>query len=450
MALTDAVVRQARTTGKNYTLNDSDGLSLFITRHGAKKWHFRFTWQGKQHHLSIGPYPEQSLKTAREQRDELRAQMTRGIDPRVYRLQSRAAALAAPSQTFNAVFKAWRDFKAQSLKRGRQSTLSQIDRIFAKDVQPILGPLSIFDIEPTHLLTVLRKIEHRHALTTAEKVRGWLNQMFRYARVEHNLRYNPASDLDIVAMPKPPVSNNPFLRMDELPAFLWALRAYGGQPTTQQGLRLLLLTGVRTGELRLAVPEQFDLEQGLWIIPPILVKQLQVRLRKEGKTIEPYIVPLSRQAIAIVRELTQQQARRPAQRYLLPHRSDLKQRISENTLNHALHRIGYRDRLTGHGIRATISTALNELAYPKERIEVQLSHADKDPVRAAYNHAAYVEPRRRMMQEWADLLDRWESGGPIEKPNVPWMTQTQADIEARLSVLAQVSASTNPTIRTRV
>lgn len=138
------------------------------------------------------------------------------------------------------------------------------------------------------------------------------------------------------------------------------------------GLQLLMLTGVRTGELRLAVPEQFDLERGLWIILPV-------------------IVPLSQQAIGIVRVLIDKHARRPAQRYLLAHRSRLKERISENTLNGALYRMGYADRLTGHGIRATISTALNELGYPKEWIEVQLSHLDPNKIRAAYNHADYVE-----------------------------------------------------------
>jgi len=139
MALTDAVVRQAKITGKDYTLNDSDGLVLFVTGRGAKKWHFRFTWQGRQQHLSIGPYPELSLKDAREQRDDLRAQVRRGVDPRIHRLRCKAAALAAPSQTFNAVFKSWRDFKAQSLKPGRQSTLSQIDASLPATCSPRSG-----------------------------------------------------------------------------------------------------------------------------------------------------------------------------------------------------------------------------------------------------------------------------------------------------------------------
>lgn len=438
MALTDAVVRQAKTRNKDYTLNDAEGLVLFVSRRGAKKWHFRFTWMGKQQRVAVGSYPELSLKTAREQRDDLRALVARGVDPRLHRLQCKAAERAAPRDTFAAVFKAWRAFKALSLKPGRQSTLSQIDRIFDKDVLPWLGSLSIFDIDNPHLLEVLRRIERRKAFTTAEKVRTWFNQLFRYAVVEKGLRYNPASDLDIVAAPKPPVAHNPFLRMEALPAFLQTLRHYGGQELTKKGLRLLLLTGVRTGELRRAVPEQFDLERGLWIIPPIIVKQLQVKLRREGKMIPPYIVPLSRQAIAIVRELIEEHARRAAQHYLLAHRTRLKERISENTLNGALHRMGYVDQLTGHGIRATISTALNELGYPQEWIEVQLSHADPNRIRAAYNHADYVEPRREMMQDWADRLDGWERGEPVVRPlAAPALAPSLAGIERYLRLLAE-------------
>ncbi|MFF6503391.1 tyrosine-type recombinase/integrase, partial [Pseudomonas aeruginosa] len=180
---------------------------------------------------------------------------------------------------------------------------------------------------------------------------------------------------------------------------------------TQLGVRLLFLTGVRTGELRLAEPEQFDLDRGLWIIPPQIVKQLQDEMRKAGKRpqdVPPYIVPLSLQAIEIVRYLLG--AMRPAQKYLLSHRSELKKRISENTLNKALQLMGYEGRLTGHGIRGTISTALNEIGYPKIWVDAQLSHSDPNKVSSAYNHAKYVEPRRRMMQDWADRLDLLEQG----------------------------------------
>ncbi len=176
---------------------------------------------------------------------------------------------------------------------------------------------------------------------------------------------------------------------------------------------MLLLMGVRTGELRLATPDQFDLDQRLWIIPPEVVKQLQLGMRKAGKqtsNIPPYIVPLSVQALEIVREMLSQVV--PAQRYLFAHRSHLSKRISENTLNGALRRMGYADQLTGHGMRATISTALNEIGYPKVWVDAQLSHADSDKVSAAYNHVEYVEQRRTMMQDWANRLDLWGQGKP--------------------------------------
>ena len=280
MALTDTAVRQARSTGKDHTVADSDGLALLVRANGTKSWDFRFYWAGKQSRISLGTYPEVSLKEARQRREEARALIAGAIDPRVHRRQTRSLRLLASETTFEVVFHRWRDFKALSLNTGRQSTLSQIDRIFKKDVLPWLGPRSVFEIARTELVEVLRKIERRRACTTAAKCRTWLNRMFRHALVEVGLETNPAADLDIVAMPQPPVRHNRFLRMNELPAFLTKLKDYSGDVNTQLGLRLLLLTGVRTGELRSSVPEQFDLERGLWIIPPVIVKQLQLKLRK--------------------------------------------------------------------------------------------------------------------------------------------------------------------------
>ncbi len=220
-------------------------------------WHFRFYWGGKQPRIWLGIYPEISLRDARTRRDEARNLVAKGIDPRVHRRQERAAAAAASANTFEAVFRLWCDFKAKALtvKTDRHGTLSQIDRIFAKDVLPYLGERSIFEVARADVIEVLRKIERRNALTMASKCRIWLNQLFRYAMVEVNLANNPAADLDIVAIPRPPVTHNPYLRMSELPAFLRKLRNYRGRgdTATQLGLRLLLLTGVRTGELSIAL-----------------------------------------------------------------------------------------------------------------------------------------------------------------------------------------------------
>ena len=413
MALSDLTVRQAKAADKTYSLPDIDGLGLVVAPTGGKSWHLRYYWLGKQKRISLGNYPEIGLREARTLRDEARALLAKGINPHTDRKQKRHAVKLAADYTFKAVFDAWVEHRRKEIKEGRNSTLSQILRIFGKDVLPSLGKMSIYDIRRPQLLGVLARIEERKAFTTAEKVRTWLSQLFRYALViVEGLEANPASDLDVVAEPKPPVTHNPYLHLPELPEFLQKLRLYNPRGwQTQLGIRLLFLTGVRTGELRLATPDQFDLDRGLWIIPPQIVKQLQDEMRKAGKRpqdVPPYIVPLSLQAIEIVRYLLG--VMRPAQRHLLAHRSELKKRISENTLNAALKRMGYEDQLTGHGIRGTISTALNEIGYPKIWVDAQLSHSDPNKVSSAYNHAKYVEPRRRMMQDWADRLDLLEQG----------------------------------------
>ena len=413
MALSDLTVRQAKAADKAYSLPDTDGLGLVVAPTGGKSWHLRYYWLGKQKRISLGNYPEIGLREARTLRDEARALLAKGINPHTDRKQKRHAVKLAADYTFKAVFDAWVEHRRKELKEGRQSTLSQILRIFGKDVLPTLGKMSIYDIRRPQLLGVLARIEERKAFTTAEKVRTWLSQLFRYALViVEGLEANPASDLDVVAEPKPPVSHNPYLHLPELPNFLQKLRRYNPRGwQTQLCIRLLFLSGLRSCEFGLSSPYQFDLDRGLWIIPPQIVKQLQDEMRKAGKRpqdVPPYIVPLSLQAIEIVRYLLG--VMRPAQVHLLTHRSELKKRVSENTLNAALKRMGYEDQLTGHGIRGTISTALNEIGYPKIWVDAQLSHSDPNKVSSAYNHAKYVEPRRRMMQDWADRLDLLEQG----------------------------------------
>lgn len=189
-----------------------DGLALFVNTKGAKSWHFSFSWADKQPRISLGTYPEIGMWNARALRDVARALIARGINPRAHRRQKRNALRLVTGNTFKAVFQRWRGFKALSLKVGRQSTRSQINRIFGKDVLPWLGSLSVFEIARRDVLEVVRKIERRGALTTAEKCRTWLNQLIRYAIVEVGLETNPAADLDIVAMPQPPVTHNPCLR----------------------------------------------------------------------------------------------------------------------------------------------------------------------------------------------------------------------------------------------
>jgi integrase len=419
MALTDTAVRQAKATGKAYTLGDVDGLSLAVTPQGGKSWHFRYYWGDKQKRMSLGTYPEVSLREARQARDEARALLAKGVNPHADRKRRRQAVRLAGEYTFEAVFQQWLARHALEIKTGERSTYSNIVRMFNYNVLPILGKRSILDLRRSDLLEVIERIEKRGALSVSESVRGYLNQIYRYALVKvPGVEINHAADLDVVAIPRPPARHHPFLRLAELPRLLQAIEDYEGAYQTRRGLRLLLLTCVRTCELRLATPDQFDLERGLWIIPSGNVKQLQSRMRKtrKGEEIPPYIVPLSTQAREIVRDLLSRME--PSQVYLLRNRKDPRKRICESALNKALRNMGFANRLTGHGMRGTFSTAFNEIGYPDAWIEAQLSHSDPNAVRAAYNHAEYVEQRRRMMQDWADRLDLLERG-KIEKASRP-------------------------------
>jgi len=199
MALTNVAVRQARATGKDYTLADFDGLSLAVSATGGKSWHFRYYWATKQKRMSLGTYPEVSLREARALRDEARALAAKCINPKIDRKQKRRAVRFSTENSFKTVYLQWLGHRKLELKEGRQSTLSQIQRIFDKDVLPALGSVSIFDIRRPDLLAVLARIEQRRAFTTAEKVRTWFRQLFRFAMVKiEGLESNPASDLDVV------------------------------------------------------------------------------------------------------------------------------------------------------------------------------------------------------------------------------------------------------------
>lgn len=404
MPLTDTAVRQAKPRDKDYSLTDSAGLALFVAAKGAKSWHFRFSWHGRQPRISLGTYPEISLKQARERRDQARALVAKGIDPRSARREEKLTASTGAVKTFEVVAEEWYDFKAPRMVAARKGGATQSRMYLDKDLIPSLGKLPVSDIRRSDVLSTMRRVEARGALNVARKCRSWLNEIFRFAIASGYIEHNPASDLDILAVKEPPEKHNPMLRLAELPEFLKSLRTFIGAEYTRSAVRILLLTGVRTGELRFATRDQFDLDGGLWTIPPTGVKQLQKLIRgKDGAKVPPYLVPLSRQAVEEIRNVMETTG---AYTLLLPGRSDPAKPISDGTVNMALKRMGYEGRLTGHGIRATISTALNEMGYNEDWIEAQLSHAGSSKIRKTYNHAEYVEQRREMMQNWADYLDK--------------------------------------------
>lgn len=412
MPLTDTAVRQSKPKPKDYSLSDTGGLSLFVAAKGSKAWHFRFSWHGKQPRISLGTYPDVSLKDARELRDKARTLVAKGIDPRTERRQSQQAAGTHAENTFEAVAERWFDFKRPRLTNAVKGSAEQSRLYLDKDLIPALGKIPISEIRRGDILAAVRRVEKRGALHVAEKCRTWLKQIFSYAIAEGVIDSNPATDLETVAAMQPPVQHNPILRGDdELKAFLDALRNFDGSMFTSSAIRLLLLTGVRTGEMRAAAPGQFDLDAALWTIPAEGVKQLRSRVRTEGDKIPPYLVPLSRQAVEEVRKVLAMTGRC---KLLFTGRNNPSKQMSENTVNVAIKRMGFGGKLTGHGIRGTISTALNERDYEKDWIEAQLSHAGENKVRGSYNHAEYVDQRRQMMQEWADYLDVVEAG-PVKR-----------------------------------
>ncbi|UZD96229.1 integrase arm-type DNA-binding domain-containing protein [Pseudomonas corrugata] len=407
MPLTDTAVRQAKPAEKEYSLTDGNGLSLYVATNGTKSWHFRFSWHGKQPRFSLGTYPEITLKEARELRDQARAQVAKGIDPRSARREEKRAASASAVKTFEVVAGEWYAFKLPRWAKAKKGAAKQAQLYLDKDLIPALGRIPIAEVRRADVLACLRTIEKRGALNVARKCRTWLNEIFRFGIASDYLEVNPAADLDIVAAKEPPEKHNPMLVRHELKEFLRVLKVADIKDYTRSAIRILLLTAVRTGELRNARWDQFDLDNALWTIPPEGVKQLQKVIRaKGGDKVPPYLVPLSWQAVEEVRKVHQLTGR---YKLLIAGRSDPSKPISDGTVNVALRRMGYEGRLTGHGIRATISTALNEMDYNEDWIEAQLSHASSSKVRKTYNHAEYVEQRRVMMQDWADYLDSLEA-----------------------------------------
>lgn len=239
MPLSDLSVRQAKAKTKDRTLLDYDGLVLFVPAKGRKAWHFRYRWAGGPKKMSFGTYPEVSLREARAQRDEARALLAKGLNPASERKRRRHALIMEGEHTFMSVYERWRDHRKLSLDEGPRSSMDQMRRTFENDVFPVLTPLTVHEITRPHLLDIIGKVEKRGSLSMAEKLRTWFTQLFTYARVVvPGMNDNPATDLDVVALPLPPVDHNPFLKLPQLPtmqvALAWLL---------QRSPNLLLIPG---------------------------------------------------------------------------------------------------------------------------------------------------------------------------------------------------------------
>ena len=390
MPLTDAKIRNTKAGDKPLKLTDGGGLYLEIRPTGTKLWRLRYRIDGKENVFAIGGYPEIGLADARDAREKAKPLIRQGIHPSHNRQAERLANSAANANTFEAVAREWIKKKAPSWT---PYYLRQVERFMAADVFPFVGKLPIRNVSAAHLLEILNRIEGRGAATVALLVRQWSSAVFRYAVATLRADADPAAALK-GAIQRPRVQHHKPLTRDQIAEFSKALEQYGGYRATVIALRLMLLTFVRTVELRKAEWIEFDLDRAEWRIPG---ERMKMR--------EPHIVPLSSQAVELLRELATHTGGR---RQLFPNLRNPNEYMTATTLNRALERMGFNGKdsigFSAHGFRATASTMLNEMGFRADVIERQLAHAERNKVRASYNQAEYLEERRQMMQAWAEYL----------------------------------------------
>lgn len=385
--LNDALVRNAKpeSNGKQIKLSDGGGLYLLIHPNGGKYWRMNYRFGNRQCTLALGIYPDVSLKKAREKRDNARKQIADGIDPSALK----QAEKQAQADSFEAIAKEW---NAKRSRRVSSLYAEKTMRRLERDIFPWLGKRPIKEIQASDLLVALQRIEKRGAHETAHRVRALCGEVFRYAIATGRAERDPTADLRGALTQVKHKSMATITDPKEVGKLLRAIAGYSGTFVTRCALQLAPLTFVRPGELRHAEWPEFDLEAAEWRIPKERMKMKVM-----------HIVPLSRQAVEILRELLPYTGRG---RYVFPSVRTLDRPMSENTVNAAFRRMGFgQDEIVGHGLRATASTLLHEMGWQSDVIERQLAHAERNKVKAAYNYAQYLPERRKMMQVWADYLD---------------------------------------------
>lgn len=387
MALTDVAIRTAKPKDKQYKLYDSAGLYLLVKPSGGKYWRLKYRINCKEKALAIGAYPMISLVEAREASTEAKKLLANNVDPSQVKKDQKLQEYINATNSFENVAYEW--YNNQRPKWTSRYAGYVLKRIKA-DIFPALRLKSINKITAPELLTVLRTIETRGAIEIAHRALQTCGQIFRYAIATGRAERDISMDLR-GALKTKKVEHHARLEEKDLPEFLQKLEIFDGEYQTKLAMKLLLLTFVRTIELRGAKWKEFDFNKKEWRIPA-------ERMKMKSQ----HIVPLSTQTIAILNELQKLTSHRE---FLFPNRNRPRTFISENTILYAIYRMGYHSRATAHGFRATASTILNEYGFIPDVIERQLAHTERNKVRASYNHAQYLLERRKMMQWWADFLD---------------------------------------------
>jgi integrase len=392
--LSDMKLRKLVTPGKHF---DGGGLYLEVTAAGGRYWRMKYRYGGKEKRLAFGTYPEVTLKEARERKDKARALLRDDKDPAAVRRQAVEKVRHDAAVTLEAVADAW---LAHQAARWKPETRTMIRRSLERHVFPDFAGRPLTEIRPLDLARIVKSIEDTGAGETAGRVLQRLKAIYRHAAVHGLIEKNPMIDVQPSELLKPRIpQHRAAMDEGELPAFFAALAAYQGEPSVIAALRLLMLTAVRPGELRGARWDEIDLDAARWRIPAGRMKMKVAHL-----------VPLSRQALVILRE----QRALTGGELVFPSPFYPGKVLSENTLNQALVRLGFGSgRHTAHGFRALFSTVANEHGHDADVIERHLAHAERNEVRAAYHRSAYMPQRVKLMQWWADFLDERGKGGRV-------------------------------------
>jgi integrase len=388
MSLTDTAVRNAKPMDKPFKIADSRGLYVLISKAGKYfRWDYRFA--GKRKTLALGVYPDISLKEAREKHEDMRRLLVRDIDPMEFKKQKKLEVHAEVKNAFETVAREW-FIKNKSVwtEKHAETIISRLQN----NIFPWLGKCDISALTAPMLLEVLRRIEDRGAHETAHRVKQICGQVFRYAIATGRAERDPSFDLRGALTPTRSKSMATITDPEKIGALMVAIDGYQGSVITRCALKLGPLTFVRPGELRHAEWSEINLDKAEWKIP---AEKMKMRTT--------HIVPLSLQAITVLGEIKPLTGN---SKYVFPSLRSGTRPMSNNTILAALRNMGYgKDEMTGHGFRAMASTILHEQGWPSDIIERQLAHAERNNIKAAYNHAQHLPERRRMMQKWADYLD---------------------------------------------
>ena len=405
MALTELAVKNVKSKDKPYKLSDGGGLFLLVRINGGKYWRLAYRFANKQKTLALGIYPDVSLADARNRREQARKLLANDTDPSAIKKETKRVLQTATVNSFSAIAKELHKIKAPMWTEGhaKQWLLNMEKYAF-----PVIGDRPIAEIEPMELIGIMRNVESQGTFETRDRLLQTISSTFKYAIAIGKAKYNPA-EIRMALAERPKVENFACLTTDEIPAFLRAFDDYQERGKVSliavAAFRLLLLTATRSSEVRFSKWADFDLDAGCWIIPA----EQTGRKGKHGKR-KPHAVPLSDQAIAVLRDLYPVTGHGE---HVFPSRNGMGRVISENTVNKIIETMGYKGRQTGHGFRSLARTTLGEMGHRWEVLEAMLSHALENQTAAAYVRTSYFEERRGIMQKWADYLDSVKSGAQV-------------------------------------